>query len=756
MASVICSILILGFSGMVAQIVLLRELLIVFSGNELSIGIFIALWVAGEAAGALLGERANRLTTAPERLFAVVTAAFAVLFPAALVLVRGWKMLCGVPPEFASGLATLSGIAALVMLPVALVHGFLFIAACGVVKNTHRYGDNAVGLTYSWEVIGSIIGGTLTGFVLLSRLNSFDSALLLALLNAVACALLPGRDRVYTSAAALFGLLAGLLLLSGQGKLLHDSSIARQWAGRNVVSDRNSPYQNIVMVESAGQYTLFADGSPQVTLPVPDIERVEELAHLTLLLHPEPRELLIIGGGAGGLITEILKHPSIARIDYLETDPLFLTSIAELPAEITGGELSHPKVRLITDDARVFLTTTGNRYDVVVINAPLPETLQANRFFTRQFFTSVRGVLNHGGLLAVTSTGSQTYYSPHLKSVNATLLATLKGVFPGVDLIPGDTNLFIAGTAPSAPPDVSLMLKRMNERGIKARLLTPEYLAYRLSDEELKWGAQLSPGEQTAGNDDFSPSLMYRNLTYRSRMHTNGLSNILDAAGRLKRAAAIGAVVVVMVAAALCTRNSRRVSLSLAVAGTGMSSMIGQLLLMAIFQVFYGSLFHLMGMLLALFMAGTGLGGYLATLQRVRRFSDRNIMITLECSMTALMLALTLFLALLEQHELTALRLPLLLSGIAVTGLLTGICYPVAGRLYGVAVDGGSLPGGGGVVTGAGVIYAVDLLGGCLGGVLGSMILLPTLGMKGSFLLLGVIKGGTAIAFARGWHRETM
>ena len=119
--------------------------------------------------------------------------------------------------------------------------------------------------------------------------------------------------------------------------------------------------------------------------------------------------------------------------------------------------------------------------------------------------------------------------------------------------------------------------------------------------------------------------------------------------------------------------------------------------------------------------------------------------------LVALLLALTLFLEFMQISSVETIRVPLIFTGIVLTGLFTGMTYPVASRLYrdeGGDADG-SVSGG---IAGAGRIYAMDLLGGCLGGVTGAIILLPAFGMKGSFLALVLLKGSTALLYARGWR----
>lgn len=753
MGSVICSIIVLGLSGMIAQIVLLRELLIVFSGNEIFLGVYIALWVAGEALGAVVAEKTRNTATDAVVRFAGMTFCFVLLFIAAILFARQWKPLLGIPVEVASGIWAVLGVSAVVLLSVSIVHGFLFISACGIMGQESLRGDNAVGFTYSWETIGSIVGGILASFVLVVYLNSIDIALILAFVNSMACAyLFAGRCGIGLLpwvSALLCCLLSIAAFFSDYGDLVHKESISRQWGGRNIVSYRNSPYQNITVIESGAQYTLFSDGVPQLVLPVPDIEYVEELSHLPLLLHPNPCDLLVIGGGAGGLIAEMLKYPSIRSIDYLEPDPVLLNTIRELPAVISAGELTNSKVSLINEDGRVYLQKTGKRYDVVILNMPLPETLQSNRFFTRQFFTRIKVVLRDNGLLALPSKGSLTYYSGELRLLNASLLATLEDVFARVVIIPGDTNIFVAGKTAFAGPDASLMSKRQMERMIESRLLSPEYLAFRLAQEgrdAVK--SELAQASTPRMNNDFSPSLMYCTLAYKALAHSKVLSAILGGAQRLNIALAVAISLSVVLLSGIFVGNDRRTAIVLTVAGTGMTSMIGELLLMTVFQVFYGSLFHLVGMLLTLFMAGVAAGSYLATSQKVRECSGARIMVCLECSFIALLLGQVLFVAMLEQGFLEAIRLPVLLGSIIVTGVFTGMTYPVASRLYqhidniNVASDR---------LKGTGVIYAVDLLGGGIGGIVGGIIFIPLLGVQGSFLALVLLKTATFLLFIKAW-----
>ena len=77
----------------------------------------------------------------------------------------------------------------------------------------------------------------------------------------------------------------------------------------NVIHNENSIYGNITVTKRGEQYTFFTNGIPSITTPVPDIASIEDFVHFPMLFHEKPESILILSGGAGGMIHEILKYP---------------------------------------------------------------------------------------------------------------------------------------------------------------------------------------------------------------------------------------------------------------------------------------------------------------------------------------------------------------------------------------------------------------------------------------------------------------
>jgi spermidine synthase len=244
----------------------------------------------------------------------------------------------------------------------------------------------------------------------------------------------------------------------------------------------------VVVVENEDQFTFFADGIPVITTPVPDITFVEEFVHFPLLAHPNPEKVLVIGGGAGGLINEILKYKTIQKIDYVEIDPLLLKTVSRFSTPLTRKELGSQSVKIHYTDGKIFLKKSKEIYDAIFIGLPPPYTLQTNRFYTQEFFSLAKSMLNDKGMIVLTMPGSLAYYNSELKELNVSIFQTLKSVYPYVFILPGDFNLFIASPSSNfkniSPADI---FDSLTSRNIDTKLITQPHIDYRFELKIRDW-----------------------------------------------------------------------------------------------------------------------------------------------------------------------------------------------------------------------------------------------------------------------------
>jgi len=744
------AVLALGFSGMVAQVLLLREILVIFHGNELTIGIILGNWLVLEAIGAfLLGKQIEKIRPKLEA-FVVIQLLVSLLFPSMIYLTRIFKGIIGIPVGEGLGLLPIFYSSFLILLPVSLLHGAAFTFACKIHSEILKKRAVSIGRVYVYETLGVLIGGVTFTYLLIPYFHSFKISLGLGLLNVLVCLGLLGRfwqggasfKKFLGGASAVF---LGIFLFSLIGPVadrLHHLSISEQWKVGKIVHYQNSIYGNIVVVKKGEQYTFFFDGIPVVSTPLPDVTHTEDLVHLSLLSHPEPREILVISGGAGGVINEILKH-KIKRVDYAELDPVLLQVVQKFPSPLTERELSHPRVHIKYVDGRYFVKETDHKYDVVLIGISELSNLQVNRLATEEFFIMVKAILKEKGILVISSPGSLTYLSEELINLNLCLLNTLKGVYPWVKIVPGDFNLFLASISPQIlEVDSSLLIKRLEERELRTFSLTSDYIRYRLHSRWLDWflnslaaGRETASGNETKINKDFHPLGTFYSLAFWNALFSpwgQPLFNLLERMRLRFFFIALSMFGLLFLLFGYRNRRLRRGAVPFAIISTGFAGMMFNLILIFAFQVVYGYLYYWIGLLTSIFMAGAGVGGLLVTRSLEKIKEDLLYLLKLEASIIILSLLLPFIFLQSGPYFGQFFSPTIFLILCFISGLLIGAEFPLANKIH--------LKTSPSVSGTAGLFYAGDLLGGWLGGIIGGVALLPVLGLWKTCLIIAYLK----------------
>jgi len=742
------AVLVKGFSGLVAQILLLRELLIVFSGNELSIGIILANWLILGAIGSyLLGKRAERSKYKLEA-FALITILFSLSLLAAIYVTRMLKGVMDVSIGESIGFFPMLYASLLVLAAVSILNGALFTYSCRIYSDFSDSDASAVGRVYVYETVGTIIAGIACTYLLVTYFNSFEAATGIALLNFLICLVLLAPawktgllQKTFVAVLGLLVVFSGYSLVTGKVDELHHHSIEAQWKNQNIVHYQNSQYGNICVLENEGQYIFFLDGIPNLITPIPDMPSLEEFVHLPLLAHPEPAKLLILSGGAGGMINEVLKHPSIEVIDYAELDPLMLDLLRKFPTPLTESELNDSRVKIKHIDGRLFLNTTGNRYDVIFVGIQEPSNLQANRFFTREFFSLVKERLNREGILVLGLPGSFTYINEELKNLNSSIFNTLKSVFSHIRVIPGDgRNLFLSSDSPDITKfDKLQIIERLSQRNIAADVMVPWHIEKKLHPGWEGWFSRFIEQGSQKINSDFTPLGVFYSISHWNAVFAPSIRGVFSQIERINLTSVVLVFVILLLAYLVFRPKKRRFiegSITFSIITTGFAGMMFVLMIIFAFQSIYGYVFSSIGILVASFMAGAAAGAMLITSQLDRIKNYLQVFIKIELAIAGFTIVFPfVFLALptwLDSAENLFLFMTLFLVISFVSGFLTGSQFPLANKLY--------LTKSNSLSRTAGILYASDLLGGWIGGIVGAVVLLPVLGLTGTCITLGLLK----------------
>ncbi|MEM7044699.1 MAG: polyamine aminopropyltransferase [Pseudomonadota bacterium] len=190
-----------------------------------------------------------------------------------------------------------------------------------------------------------------------------------------------------------------------------------------VLFEGRSENQHVAVVEN-GTFgrTLYLDGVLQ-TSERDEFIYHEMLTHLPILAHGDVRDVLIIGGGDGGMLEEALKHRAIERATMVEIDPSVVEMCREHLPAISNGAFDDPRTDLVFADGVDFVKTTEKRFDVAIIDSTDPIG-PGEVLFTDDFYKSAKGVLKEGGIL-VTQNGVPFVQSDEL----ANSMRALKALF---------------------------------------------------------------------------------------------------------------------------------------------------------------------------------------------------------------------------------------------------------------------------------------------------------------------------------------
>lgn len=750
----VAAVVLIGAHATIAQVLLVRELLVVFYGNELCLGIIFGAWLMGVAIGAgvggkLIGKVRNRLVA-----FLFLLLALCVLLPMQVSIIRLLRYLIDVPYGQHISILSLLWTSPLIIMPFSFVIGFIFPFSASVFRGFTSGGATDIGVVYILESIGSLIGGSVFTFVLAPRVSSYETMAALTsivLINLLIPTLLiwKGSSRKILLAASISLLIVSMwLIISGDIKWVEAFFVAKRWESFNpdiqLVESVDSKYQNIVIGKEQDQYSVYSNG--QYAFAFPNIYEYGPVAHLVLSEHPSPRRVLLIGGGIGGLVSEMLKYP-LEVLHYIELDPRLLEVTQKYLSEEDRAALADERVRIFPVDGRYFVKRARGRYkyDVVFVNVPDPSTAALNRFYTLEFFQEVRHLLEHDGVLVTLISSAVVYIGEVVGSYTGSIYRTLKQAFPHVIVTPGQTNYYFACSEPGViTTDLNVLAKRYKERDIQTEAFSEYHFLPFLEPWHVRFMEERLKGRHDLPiNTDSKPVTYFYNLLLWDQFSGGQLQGILRSLGKLRLwffLAAIGLFVVIRLATTnFALRNiarERRFNSLFAIATTGFAAMALEIILIFAFQNIYGYVYEMIGFIVALFMMGLAGGGYLSSAVILKRPRDwPKILTYMVGGMAAYSLAVILFLKRFPFETAGSEALFMIL--IIIPGIITGLEFPIASKIY-LKEEADSGPT-------AGMVDSADHVGAFLGAILTGIVLVPILGIASTCIVIAALNGASLV-----------
>jgi spermidine synthase len=205
----------------------------------------------------------------------------------------------------------------------------------------------------------------------------------------------------------------------------HRDIMAMRYRVKKTLFSARSPFQKIDIVETEGHgRMLLNDGLVMISERDEHIYH-EMIAHVPLFVHPEPRRVLVIGGGDGGTVREVLRHEGVEVCVLVEIDAMVIEACKAFIPQ-TAAALDDPRARVLVADGVEYVAATDEPFDVVIVDSTDPIG-PAAPLFDAKFYANVKKLLKENGI--VISQAESPFYE--METQNA-LLSILKGLFERV------------------------------------------------------------------------------------------------------------------------------------------------------------------------------------------------------------------------------------------------------------------------------------------------------------------------------------
>lgn len=705
------SLVTIGLVSILGQVVLLRELNVSFYGIELIYLLALGIWLFWTAVGAVIGRRI--LSPSINRI-AILFILLGITIPLDIAFIRSSRLLFGgVPGAYLTFLQQLT-VAAISILPAGLSAGLLFQWTAKLYVEKKR----TLAVAYGIESIGGLIGGLFSTFFIMWGLDNCSVAIFCALIAVITSTIiLKGLNKSFLRRTAIMLVCILLVILWKVSSLDRRMTI---WNHPNLLESKDSPYGRITITKLYNQMSVFENDALALETEGTD---AEYFCHLTALQHHNPQDVLILGGGIEGTVSEIVKYKP-KRIDYVELNPVMLNMAKKyLPDEIQKS-LVEPSVHIIFADPRRYLKKSDT-YDLILVGMPEPTSGQANRFYTREFFEQCSAKLNPGGILGFRLRTAENLWTKPLTSRNASIYSALRSVFPEILFLPGTINIVTASRS-TLPHSPEIMSRRLQALKIKTRLISPNYINYLFTNDRFFKIRALLKEEKVPPNTDLRPiCYQYAFIIWLSKFFPHlallDLSSIIDK-NFLKQSLLLLCIILPVIF--LLSRFLPTIRRILLVGTAGFTGMVLETIFILYYQAKHGALYQDIGLLLMSFMAGLAFGALTLNKAMLQQVKNRNFLrlygIVLLIGLCILCIFTDLKIIKSASAGLVMISFLLTITGFLVAGIFAFV------SLHGIENQEKIIS----------PLYSADLIGGCIGSLLGSLILIPLAGMNVTLLVI--------------------
>lgn len=668
----------IGFTSTSVQILLMREIMNIAGGYELSGGIFLGSWLILSSAGAAIAGRSglNNLSRI-NMLFAAGPVASSVFF---LLLARLFLDAGEIPSILETLVFTL-----ILLTPVCLLSGFTFVKLMVAARDS----DGSVpGKSFSVETTGGIVAGIVTTILTSGILNTWElliTTIILYIAYYVLTYRIKGKLPALT-AKLFFLLLISLVLIADTDKLFRQILLPAV----KITETRDTPYGNITRASYSGEESIYYN--QRLLTYANDAMECEENVHYAMLQREKHERVLLISGSLNSHLREISKY-NVSEVVYVESDP-GLADFAE-----TADSTMSARLKSVYRDAYSFINRSEGSYDAVIMLLPPPSTLSLNRYYTYEFFRKLKSRISNEGVFIFSPGPNDNYFNDESVNLYSSVFNSLSAVFMHVEPVAGNKLYLIASDRPLSVAFGSLA----ESRGIVNHYVNSSFLSddlVRSKSDEIKALFRKEVKKNTS-------AFPVASLHFQEYNFSRDLNEKLPA---------VILIIAAFVIPVIAVRKSNLMMYFCASALAGF-----EIIALLMIQMTAGNMYHLTGLTIAVVMtglaAGAGTGGFL----QGRKGLNLKVLM-----LACFYLAIAMFFSFVLKGNSTFIQVPAILITAAVPSFITGNIFR-------------ELTSGHGHYYTAGAIYSADLAGSALGFIILSGVAIPALGIRNSIILISLL-----------------
>ena len=277
-----------------------------------------------------------------------------------------------------------------------------------ILKNNFAFKD-LVSNIFTFDYIGGLLASLIFPLVLVPYLGLIRTSLFFGMMNIVVAWLLLYKFKETKGYRSGFMIIIGLSILAfvvafGYAERIMAYSESMTFQDK-VIYSRSTQYQRIVITKNNRELRLFLNGNLQFS-SADEYRYHEALIHPAMQALPNARKVLVLGGGDGLAVRELLKYPQLQSVKLVDLDPGMTTLFTknEMLVKLNNHSLSSPKVQVINTDAYNMVRNDTSHYDCIIIDFPDPGNYSVGKLYTNSFYKEIYRLLADDGVVVVQST----------------------------------------------------------------------------------------------------------------------------------------------------------------------------------------------------------------------------------------------------------------------------------------------------------------------------------------------------------------